>query len=254
MTQVDPTRRFSDRVAQYVQARPNYPDAVVEFLRTVAGIGPAGVVADVGSGTGISSALFLRAGCTVFAVEPNAEMRSAAERLLGSHAGFHSVAGTAEATTLPDRSVDWVVAAQAFHWFDPPRTRREFARILRPGGRCVLLWNTRTTHDPLGEDYERLIREFALDFDRVRHENLDVAKLAEFFDHGTHVLKAVPNEQQLDRDGWHARLLSSSYLPGVDHPRCAGMLEAADRIFDAHARDGGVVIHYATEIHHGCIT
>ncbi len=254
MAQVDPTRRFSDRVAQYVQARPSYPDAVVEFLRTVAGVGPEGVVADVGSGTGISSALFLRAGCTVFAVEPNAEMRRAAERLLGSHAGFRSVAGSAEATTLPDRSVDWVVAAQAFHWFDPPRTRREFARILRPDGRCVLLWNRRTTDDAPGRDYERLIREFAVYYDRVRHENLDAARFEAFFDHGTYAHRKVDNSQRLDRASWHARLMSSSYLPGEGHPRLEAMLAAADRHFDEHADSGALTIRYATELHYGRIT
>src|SRR5579885_3110804 len=130
----DPTRRFSDRVENYVRYRPHYPDGVLDVLRTETGLTPTAVVADVGSGTGISAKLFLRNGNLVLGVEPNREMREAAERLLSDYPHFTSVAGTAEATTLPDRSVDYAVAAQAFHWFDHDRARHEFARILHPGG------------------------------------------------------------------------------------------------------------------------
>src|SRR5947209_19315196 len=121
MPDVNPTARFGDRVADYVATRPGYPPAVLDILRTEAGLTPAVVVADVGSGTGLSSAMFLRNGNTVYGVEPNPEMRAAGEQLLARHRNFRSVAGTAEATTLPDASVDLVVAGQAFHWFDPPR-------------------------------------------------------------------------------------------------------------------------------------
>ena len=121
----DPTRRFSNRVDDYVRYRPHYPPGVLDRLREGIALTPRTVIADVGSGTGISTELFLQNGNTVFAIEPNPEMRAAAERLLGGRPNFHSVRGTAEATTLPDGSVDCVVAAQAFHWFDPEKTRVE---------------------------------------------------------------------------------------------------------------------------------
>ena len=130
----DPTQRFSNRVDDYVRHRPHYPPGVLDLLREGIGLTPRTVIADVGSGTGISTELFLENDNTVFAVEPNPEMRAAAKRLLGGRANFHSVDGTAEATTLPGGSVDCVVAAQAFHWFDPEKTRAEFQRILRAGG------------------------------------------------------------------------------------------------------------------------
>lgn len=143
----DPTRRFSDRVENYVRYRPGYPRALLECLAREHGLDPAHAVADIGSGTGILSELLLRNGNAVFGVEPNAEMRAAAERLLRGQAKFHSVDGRAEATTLPTASVDWITAAQAFHWFDVSAARREFRRILRPiasgsdgqGGRRVAL-------------------------------------------------------------------------------------------------------------------
>ena len=118
--------RFNNRVENYIAYRPKYPAAVAEFLRNELGLSAASVVADVGSGTGILSELLLRAGCTVFGVEPNEAMREAAEELLQAYPNFKSVHGTAEATTLDDSSVDFVTAGQAFHWFDIEGARREF--------------------------------------------------------------------------------------------------------------------------------
>lgn len=255
MSKSDATARFSDRVEAYVRSRPGYPTAVTDELAATTGLSAGSAVADVGSGTGISTELFLRAGCTVFAVEPNAEMRAAAERLLGGRAGFHSVDGTAEATTLADRAVDYVVAGQAFHWFDVPRTRREFARILKPEGWCVLLWNTRAVdRSEFGRSYEALVREFGTDYGTVRHENIDPAQLRDFFDAGTYQSRAFPNEQRLDRADWLARLESSSYLPGPGHARHAAMSKSGDALFDAHQRGGRITIEYDTEIHFGRVT
>ncbi len=128
----DAKTRFSSRVENYVRYRPAYPGGVLQCLERECGLTPAWRVADIGSGTGISSKLFLDYGCTVFAVEPNPDMRRAAERLLGSVPGFHSEDGSAEATGIPAGSVDLAIAAQAFHWFDPAGAREEFQRIVRP--------------------------------------------------------------------------------------------------------------------------
>src|SRR5207248_11421403 len=137
----DPTRRFSSRVADYIKYRPRYPQSVVELLRDECGLRHAAVVADVGSGTGILSELFLRNGNRVYGVEPNQEMREAGGRLLAAYDNFVSVEGRAEATTLDDRSVDFVTSGQALHWFERDAARREFVRILRPGGWVVAVWN-----------------------------------------------------------------------------------------------------------------
>src|SRR5262245_45297249 len=123
------TSRFSDRVENYIKYRPGYPPALMVCLAGEFGLLPSHLVADIGSGTGISTELLLRNGNVVQGVEPNAEMRSAAERLLAGFGNFHSVAATAEATTLANASVDWVMAGQAFHWFDVPRFRAECLRI-----------------------------------------------------------------------------------------------------------------------------
>src|SRR4051794_24616682 len=120
---MNPTTRFSDRVEHYVRSRPDYPRAFYDFLHTDLAVAPSSTIADIGSGTGISACPLLEAGHAVHAIEPNAPMRQAAERLPASSPDSHSPDATAESTTLPDASVDLILAAQAFHWFDRRKAR-----------------------------------------------------------------------------------------------------------------------------------
>jgi ubiquinone/menaquinone biosynthesis C-methylase UbiE len=144
----DSKERFSDRVDDYRKYRPGYPEAVLQVLEERCGLSPSSVVADIGSGTGILTGMLLSKAHTVYAVEPNAPMRSAAEEDYRDHPAFRSVAGSAEATTLPSRSVDLITAAQAFHWFDPEKAKAEFRRILRKEGNIALIWNERMIPKP----------------------------------------------------------------------------------------------------------
>ena len=208
-------------------------------------------MADVGSGTGIFAEPLIRAGCNVYCVEPNAAMRDAAEAVLAPHPGFHSVAGSAEATTLVDASVDLIVAAQAFHWFDPVRTASEWRRVLKPSGRAVLVWNTRRVGGtPFLEAYEALLNEYGTDYASVRHDRQDEARIATLFPAGFRRV-TFSNHQHLDRDGLRARLLSSSYTPGADDPRRAPMLRALDLLFDQFHSAGVVTLEYDTEAYFG---
>lgn len=251
MPSPDATTRFSDRVRNYVLHRPGYPPAVLDVLRAETGLAPGHAVADVGSGTGISAKLFLDAGHPVFAVEPNVEMRAAAEAMLAGDPRFRSVDGAAEATTLPAASVDYVVAAQAFHWFDPARVAAEWRRILRPGGWIVLLWNTRQTDTtPFLRAYEALLREHGTDYASVNHENVTDESLRTALGRG-YGARVVPSEQVFDFDGLKGRLLSSSYAPNVGHPGHEPMIAALDRIFREHQEDGRVRFLYDTEIYFG---
>ena len=248
----DATTRFSSRVADYAAHRPRYPSALYKFLRHRLGVDRGCVLADLGSGTGIFAEPFLAAGCTVFGVEPNQEMRAEAERALASkYPDFHSIAGTAEATTLPDRSVEMVVAAQAFHWFDPAAAGAECRRILRDGGHAALVWNTRrTTGAPFLEAYEALLNEFGTDYAAVRHDRADAARLREFFQGGFERM-TFGNAQRLDEDGLRGRLLSSSYTPGPDDPRRPAMLQATARLFERYQQGGLVTLEYETELYFG---
>jgi len=245
------TSRFSDRVENYARYRPGYPPEVLQELKAECGLTPTHVVADIASGTGIWTRMLLENGNPVFGIEPNREMREAAERLLAAFPRFTSVAGTAEATMLADQSVDFVTAAQAAHWFDRERARREFVRILRPGGWLVLLWNERLTDSTTFlRDYERLLLTYGTDYQDIRHEHT-TSVINEFFDPEPFQERVFEMQQQFDYAGVEGRLLSSSYAPGREHPRQAPMLSELRRIFDACAVDGRVTFEYKTRLYFG---
>src|SRR5262245_51679315 len=172
--------RFSGRVSDYVRYRPGYPDDVVGLIAREWDLPASPLAADVGSGPGISAEVFLRHGWRVIGVEPNEQMRAAAEaRLSGER--FTSINGCAENTSLEQESVDVVIAAQAFHWFDVPAARQEFSRILKPPARVVLLWNTLRTDTPFLSDYEELLQRYSVDYSQVKHTNVGDEVLSAFF-------------------------------------------------------------------------
>ncbi len=251
----DPTKRFSDRVADYVRYRPRYPAAVLEVMRTEMRLAPGNTVVDVGSGTGFLSELFLEHGYRVFGVEPNVEMRRAGEELLVGWSAFTSVAGAAEATTLDVQTADFVVAGQAFHWFRPVETRREFERILRPGGWVVLVWNDRKEQATgVYAVYEKIIRDYRTDAaadKRVLFSN-DSAELAAFFAPRQFCHRVVGGiAQEFDFPGLLGRMLSSSYAPRPDHPRYAEMAAALQNLFAEYQHGGKVRFEHQTEIYFG---
>ena len=249
---IDPTRRFSSRVENYIRYRPGYPKAMLDLLASECGLSSASVIADVGSGTGILTELLLKSGGAVFGVEPNREMRAAAERLLSKHAGFTSIAGTAESTTLKDQSVDIVAAGQAFHWFDRAKAHEEFLRILKPGGGVVLIWNDRkTSATPFLEAYEELLMAYATDYAAVDHKQIDAAVIGSFFGRGGFKRASFPNEQVFDFEGLKGRLESSSYAPEAGHPKHAPMVNALRVIFDEHQTNGQVTFEYDTTVNYG---
>lgn len=247
----DAITRFSSRVEDYIKYRPGYPHEVLALMTAECGLLPDSTIADVGSGTGILSELFLRHGNTVYGVEPNAEMRSAAERLLQSYPGFQSSDGRAEATTLAEKSVDFVTAGQAFHWFDQQQARQEFARILKPQGWAILIWNERRLDSTAFlRAYEDLLLEFGTDYEQVRHENVE-KDIAAFFAPQEYKLAAFENLQQCDFEGLRGRLLSSSYIPAPADRRYQPMLERLRQIFLAHQQDDHLIIEYDTKVYYG---
>ncbi|MGB9286853.1 MAG: class I SAM-dependent methyltransferase [Candidatus Sulfotelmatobacter sp.] len=251
MPAANSTIRFSDRVENYVRYRPGYPPEVLRTLKTECGLAPNHLVADVASGTGIWTRALLENGNSVIGIEPNPEMREAGERLLAGFPKFTSIMGTAEATTLRDHSVDFVMAAQAAHWFDRQRARSEFVRVLRPGGWLALLWNERLT-DTTGflRDYEQLLLTYGTDYQDIRHEHT-TSEVNQFFDPAPFQQRAFEMRQEFDYVGVEGRLLSSSYAPGPDHPQHLPMLRELRRIFDAHSVSGRDTFEYKTRLYFG---
>lgn len=243
------TTRFTDRVENYIKYRPSYPADVIVYLKTESILRGDSVIADIGSGTGISAELFLKNGNVVYGIEPNDAMREAAEKLLSAYGSFRSINASAEETTLPDNSIDLIICAQAFHWFDIPKVKVEFKRILKPTGRICLMWNERILDgNPFLIDYEKLLLKYGTDYENVRHENIDENTLNEFFEIG-YTKKTFPNKQVFDLAGITGRLLSSSYTPQYDSPLYEPMLAELNEIFEKNQVNGFIEFLYDTNVY-----
>ena len=252
---LDPTARFTNRVQDYAAHRPTYPRELLGLLEREGVLRPTDIVADVGSGTGLLTELLLDNGNTVYAVEPNAAMAASAQSRLGSNPRFHAAAGRAEATGLPDASCDTVTAAQAFHWFDIDQSRRELARILKPGGPVVLVWNVRRTDStPFLREYEDLLQRVGIEYKKIAAGWADEVAIARFFAPAGFESRHLENRQEFGFDGLRGRLLSSSYAPPAGHPRHEPMLAELRRIFDRHQQGGRVAFEYDVMVYWGRLT
>jgi SAM-dependent methyltransferase len=247
----DPTKRFSNRVDDYAQYRPGYPQEVIRTLRDECRLTSGSPVADIGSGTGFLSELFLRNGNPVFAVEPNPEMRKAGEKLLAGFPGFRSIDGRAEATNLPEASVEFVTAGQAFHWFEVDRSRSEFIRILKPGGTVMIVWNEREIGStPFLRAYEELLQRHAPEYAQFNFKEIYSTSVEDFFGENRFQSKTFRNRQEFDLEGAKGRLLSSSYTPEAGHPSHIPMLDALSEAFRKHQVDGRVAFIYTTRMYY----
>jgi SAM-dependent methyltransferase len=220
-------------------------------LRNECDLRPGHVVADVGSGTGFLSELFLKNGNRVYGIEPNEAMRKAGEEYLAAYDSFVSIDASAEATTLENGTIDFVTAGQAFHWFEPDAARREFQRILKPGGWVVVMWNDRQVDSAFANAYEDLLVKYGTDYKRVRESYPGISTMREFFAAGAVSQRSVPNAQILDWDGLAGRLRSSSYAPLEGQSNYAPMMAALEELFRANQENGQVRMEYSTHVYFG---
>lgn len=248
MSSLDPTQRFSDRVADYVKYRPDYPQALLTHLIDQCGLATNHIIADIGSGTGLLTKHFLDHSHQVYGVEPNPHMRHAAEHFLRPYPKFISVSGQAEATTLPNASVDWVVAGQAFHWFDQHKARHEFERILKPQGQVALIWNDRLNNDPFQQTYEEFLQTHCPDYQHVNHRRVTHDSLVQFLAPRTMAMTTFENAQILDYTGLKGRLLSCSYAPKSDSSNYKTMLTELAHLFSCYSQNGKLLFRYQTKL------
>ena len=252
----DPRSRFSDRAENYAKYRPGYPKEVLEFLEERCALRSGSTIADVGSGTGALSALFVEGGHRVFGVEPNREMREAAEGFLGDHPLFESVDGAAEDTTLADGSVDLVAVANALHWVERDAAKAEFSRVLGSGGRVAVVWSmSREGGTPFLEAHTELVLTHRTGGGAGGAGDVH-GMTGAFFDGGSgghrgYETASFPHFQALDFEGLKGLVLSSSTMPAPGRPGSEEMLRGLEGIFRAHESGGEVVMEYEVSVYCG---
>lgn len=244
----DSKTRFSDRVGNYVRYRPGYPDELFGYLESELRLEPHGTIADIGSGTGLSSLGFLKRCHRVIGVEPNKPMRMAAKSVLGSYELFESVDGSADATGLESRSVDAVFAGQSFHWFCNEESAHEFLRILRPGGFVLLAWNERLLNiNRFHIEFEEILKRFGTDYEEIRHDKFYLNEIKDVFKTDFRVTE-FNNKQTFDFKGLMGRVLSSSYMPSENSPMFDEMRENLESVFAVNQEKDRISVLYKTKL------
>lgn len=247
------TKRFSDRVANYILYRPHYPKALITFLTNEIQLNQNYIIADIGSGTGISAELFIANNNLIYAVEPNAEMRFAAEKIFQDKTNFKSIDGTAENTNIENESIDFIISGQAFHWFDKTAFKNECKRIAKTNAYCMLFWNDRLTNTPFLLAYEKIVHKYATD-QIAANQRVQINEIiCDFFAPNIFITKSFNNYQSLNFESLKGRLLSSSYAPNELHPNYQLMIKELQELFELYQEDNHIKINYETRIYLGQI-
>jgi ubiquinone/menaquinone biosynthesis C-methylase UbiE len=246
----DSVGRFSDRVENYVKYRPHYPKEIINFLNDECGFNKNKIVADIGSGPGISCENFIASGNTVYAVEPNDDMRLAAEEIFSGSKNFISISGSAEATTLNSNSIDLILAGQAFHWFDKENCKTEFRRILKNDGYTILMWNEKTSSNDFMKAYYDLIKKYGTDYEKINHANVNDEIIGIFYSPSVFKKKYFRHKHKLEYKGLEGRLLSSSYIP-LKGENFNEMIAELKDIFERYNLKGIVDMEYETILYYG---
>ena len=249
---METTEKFTGKSEIYAKYRPGYPAACIDYLLEAVGIEKGGTVADIGAGTGILTGQLLARGLRVYAVEPNGDMRAAAERAFGGKPGFIPVAAPAEDTGLEGGCTGLVTAAQAFHWFDREKFKKECARILKPGAGVALMWNSRDPASGLVQENAEICRRFCPAFNGFSGDpQQDPSVFRAFFRDGKYECRTFRNDIMFDLDGFIGRNLSASYAPAAADAGCEPFVEALTQLFGKYADGGRMLMPNMTRSYFG---
>ena len=246
--------QYSRTVEYYRRYRPRYPQTLIEWLKNECTLSAEHIIADIGSGTGQMTELFLKNGNLVYSIEPNADMRRAVEQELHTYSNLKSLDATAEATTLPDNSVNLITVGNAFHWFNPSQTRKEFFRILKPQGWVILAWNLeRNNGSPFAMAFEGFWQKHidpAARFKRAGESKIS-DNVIQFF--GVENLKEISfdNYQVCDFEALKGVALSFLKAPQPGDPRYPVMLDELKVLFNQYQENGMVTLEYDTAVSYG---
>lgn len=257
------TEKFTRKADLYAKYRPGYPQEFINYLCNNVGLGSNSNVADIGSGTGILSKQLLDAGCRVFCVEPNDNMRQIAENNLKGYSKFLSVNGKDENSTLEKGSIDFITVAQAFHWFDLEKFRLECQRILKPAGKVVLVWNSKVEDDPATCEREKICRRYCPDFKGfaggqgtagLGYSEKSPEKpenCISFFKDGDFEFREFKNNLYSDLENFIGGVLSSSYAPNKEDKDYMPFVGELTELFRKFSIDGVLVTPNVTRSYVG---
>ena len=237
---MDGIHMFFGKAEGYEKYRPSYPRALIDYYYRELGISSDSIIADVGAGTGLMSRLLLEKGSRVLCVEPNQDMAAVARERLKDYSRWEWVAATAENTRLPERSVDFITAAQAFHWFSQAKFKEECRRILRPGGKVALVWNNRNEDDSLTKESYLICKRICPEFRGFSGGKETPGDYRSFFRDGTYETRAFPNDLIMNEEQYLGRYLSASYAPKKGECGYEEFIKSLTGVFDAHQQDGYV--------------
>jgi ubiquinone/menaquinone biosynthesis C-methylase UbiE len=233
---------FGSAADVYERARPGYAPEAVHWLCERLGVGPGAAVLDLAAGTGKLTRDLVPSGARVIAVEPLDEMRA---KLVEAVPDAEALAGMAEEIPLPDGSVDAVVCAQAFHWFQAEEALEEIHRVLRPGGGVGLLWNSRDLSDSLQHDLDELLEPFQQAAKRRWNGDAEAWIAASpLFSDAEH--RTWPSEQRLTPDGLVEVVASRSYVATLDEDTRSGLLAGVREL--AAGLPEPIVLRYVVDV------
>lgn len=244
LKELNPKNRFNNRAENYGKYRPTYPREIIQYLEETIGLSKGSIIADIGSGTGILSKVFLENKNKVYAVEPNENMRLVAEKSIGEYNDFHSINGGAEDTNLKEKSVDVITVGQAFHWFETMETRKEFERILKPNGSIVILYNIPKKSDEFMSKFLNFTEKYG---EKYIKESIKDSKVEFFKDEIIHKNNLI-NRQEVDFEGLKGLICSYSYMPSEENTKFESMMVELKELFNKYSKNDKVTLEYNTEI------
>ncbi len=237
----DPLKAYSRTAEKYARYRWDYAPEAISALFHITGLKRSAHIADVGAGTGILTRHFNGRVARVYAIEPNHEMRTLAAQALRGQPGCLVCAATAEAVPLARGSLDLVAAGQAVQWFQAAEARREFQRILKPGGWLALVSN-RGVDSAQNAAIDELNRpEFGVDFARGPQPQPGISRES-YFEHGAPQKLEFPFTFQQNWEGFWGALLTASWMPDESDPRAVGLEKAARAVFEQFSQAGQMTV------------
>ena len=229
--------KFTGKAELYKKFRPSYPKELLDYLYSQIGFSKDSTIADIGSGTGIFSRLFLERGSTVYAVEPNNDMRETSVKDLSAYKNFISIDASAENTGLHEKSIDFVTVAQAFHYFDRQLFKQECIRILKPGGKVVIVWNDVDKDNDLIRKSGSIIEKYRIHDKSGQKQSGNLFEYSDFFIDGIYEYRTFRNDLYESRERFIGGNLSASYAPNEksDPEKYNGFVKELNDLFDEYS-------------------